>query len=412
MLLGTGATAGLLAVGALPAAATRAHPDAGVVLGWNQELLRIVRTAGTQPATVHATRSFAIMHAAMLDAVVACTGAGRPYAFRIDAARGSSPVAAAAQAGHDVLAALYPAQAASVDQRLAADLATVTDPGARQGGVHAGALSARLVLALREDDGSAATPAPLAPGTAPGEYRPTPPNFPAAVFTHWPAVTPFLLRRADEFRPAPYPSLPGSRYAAATNEVKLLGQDTSTARGADQTTQARFWAAPIWNYWNEITQTAVTAHQADLVTATRVFARLTLAFADAVIAFYDGKYHYRIWRPITAIRLAGSDGNPATAEDPAWSSLATTPADPAYPGAHSVISQAGAAILRQAFGPAQRISVTSEALPGTVRSFARFQDIADEAGRSRIFAGVHTVLDHEAGQRLGDRVARHTLGKV
>src|SRR5262249_37415482 len=136
----------------------------------------------------------------------------------------------------------------------------------------------------------------------------------------------------------------------ATNEVQRLGRDSSTERTDDQTVQARFWAAPIWNYWNEITQTTVQARHASLITAARVFARLNLAFADAVIAFYDAKYHYRIWRPITAIRLADTDGNPATQADPNWSSLANTPADPTYPGAHSVIAQTGASVLRDEFG--------------------------------------------------------------
>jgi hypothetical protein len=410
LLTGSG-TAALLAVGAGPALAT-GRADAGVVLAWNQLLLRIVRTAGAQPATVHATRDFAIMHAAMHDAALAVTGGGRPYLFRVNAEPGASPVAAAAQAAHDVLAALFPAMAVELDRQLAADLATVRDPRDRRAGAKAGALTARLLLALRTGDGSAASPPALPPGTEPGQYRPSPPGFAAAVFTHWPAVTPFVLDRADQFRPAAYPELAGARYALALNEVRRLGQDTSTDRSADQTVQARFWAAPIWNYWNEITQTVVQARHSNVITAARVFARLNLAFADAVIAFYEAKYHFRVWRPVTAIRLADTDGNPATTADPAWNSLANTPADPTYPGAHSVIAQAGADILRDEYGPAQRLSVTSEALPGTVRSFTRFQDIAEEAGLSRIVAGVHTRLDHDAGQRLGANVARFVLGNI
>jgi hypothetical protein len=232
------------------------------------------------------------------------------------------------------------------------------------------------------------------------------------VFTHWPAVTPFVLGRADRFRPAPYPALGTVRYARATNEVKALGRDTSSTRDADQTVQARFWAAPIWNYWNEIAQSVVLDRHAPLATAAHVFARLNLAFADAVIAFYEAKYHYRIWRPITAIRLADQDTNPATRGDVSWNSLASTPADPAYPGAHSVIARAGATILADAFGPVHRLTVTSEALPGTQRQFTRFADAAEEAGLSRIPAGVHTRLDHESGRRLGADVARFVLDRT
>jgi hypothetical protein len=413
--LATGGAATLLSTGAWPPAASahrRPGPDALIIVEWNHTLLRIVRTPGAQPATVHPTRSFAIMHAAVYDAVVAATGDGRPYLFDVNAPRNASPLAAAAQAAHDTLTALYPAMTADLDRQLAADLRAVANSAARTAGARIGTLTAKLMLAARSGDGSAATPPALAPGTEPGQYRPTPPAFAPAVFTHWPAVVPFVLDRADQFRPTNYPALTSDAYARATNEVKDFGQDTSTIRTVDQTMQARFWAAPIWNYWNEIAQSTVTAHHGDLMAAARLFANLNLAFADAVIAFYDAKYHYRIWRPVTAIRLADTDANPATTADPGWNPLANTPADPAYPGAHSVISQAGAAILTRFYGPTNRITVTSEVLPGVTRAFTRFQDIADEAGTSRIYAGVHTRLDHDAGLRLGRDIAGFTLANT
>jgi membrane-associated phospholipid phosphatase len=277
---------------------------------------------------------------------------------------------------------------------------------ARETGIAAGRLTARLLLELRSHDGSSAVPPPLDPGTEPGQYRPTPPANAPAVFTHWPGVTPFLIKRAGRFRPAAYPDLGSRRYAAAINEVKRLGQNSSTSRNGDQIEQANFWAAPIWNYWNEITQTALRTERYDLVGAARVFAHLNLALADAVIAFYDAKYHFRIWRPITAIRLADADGNHSTTADPAWTPLANTPADPSYPGAHSVVSQTAATLLGQEFDPRSRLTVTSELLPGVTRTFRSLQAIADEAGLSRIYAGVHTRLDHYAGQTLGHELAR------
>jgi hypothetical protein len=380
-----GAAAAVLATTGLPTPATAAPAPvrpggADVVLAWNRELLATVRTAGLQPATVHPTRSFALLHAALHDAVVATAGTGRPYLFTVDVPAAAAPEAAAAQAAHDVLAALYPTRAGEFASVLAGQLSVVR-PAERDGGA----------------------------GTAPGQYRPAPPAFAPAAFTHWAAVTPFVLDRASRFRPEPYPALSGAHYAKALREVAAAGRDTSTTRTDDGTVQARFWAAPIWNYWNEIAQSVVGGSRSSLLVAARVFARLNLAFADAVIAFYEAKYQYRIWRPITAIRLAGADGNPATEGVPDWSSLATTPADPAYPGAHSVISQAGSLVLRQEYGPRWPLSVTSEALPGAVRKFATFQDVADEAGLSRIVAGVHTRLDHEAGRQLGHDVAAFVL---
>ncbi|MGW6280827.1 vanadium-dependent haloperoxidase [Kribbella sp. NPDC055071] len=414
LLIAGGTTTAALAIGATSSATatttTRTVAGADVVIEWNQVLLRILRTPGAQSPTVHATRSFAILHAAIHNAVVATTRSGTPYLFAVHAAPDASPIAAAAQAAHDVLLRLYPAQAAALDQQLIADLAMVTQHRARAAGIEAGRRTAEVLIELRSHDGSSATPPPLDPGTKPGEYRPTPPGFAAAVFTHWSRVTPFLIRRADRFRPDAYPALESHRYAAAVNEVKRKGQDTSTSRSHDQSEQADFWAAPIWNYWNEIAQSAVDASGNDLSVAAQLFAQLNLTLADAVIAFYDAKYHYRIWRPITAIRLAGTDANAATVPNPGWNSRANTPADPSYPGAHSVVSQTAAILLSRHFGPHHQLTVTSEALPGVTRHFTSFQSIADEAGISRIYAGVHTRLDHYAGQALGHDLAR-SLGR-
>ncbi len=198
-------------------------------------------------------------------------------------------------------------------------------------------------------------------------------------------------------------------YAAALNEVKTLGQNTSATRTADQTIAAKFWAPPIWNTWNEIADRAVTTHHTDLETTARLMAILNLTFADSVIAFYDAKYHYLVWRPVTAIRLADTIGNPAVAGDPTWTPLAVTAADPSYPGAHSTISGAGAAVLATFFGDDSQIEVVSDGLPGTTRSFATYHAIAVEAGLSRIYAGQHTPLDDASGQLLGKQVADFVL---
>ena len=388
-----------------------ARASGAVVVDWNEELLRIVRMPGVQPATVHATRNFAILQAAIYDAVVSITHDAPPYLFTARAADDARPDAAAAQAGHDALVGLYPTMKPELDQLLATELAALPDGAQTQRGLQAGALTSELMLAIRAHDGSDATPPPLPAATQPGQFRPTPPAFAPAVFTHWAGVTPFVLSNADQFRPDPPPALSSDAYAAALNEVKSLGQDSSTTRSADETTQAKFWAAPIWNYWNQIADDSVLARHTDLSQSARLFADLDLSFADGAIAFYDAKYHYDLWRPITAIREAATDGNPATIADPNWTPLATTPADPSYPGAHSVISEAGATVLSAFFDKNQDITVTSEVLPGVVRHFDTYQGAALEAGQSRIFAGVHTRLDHDAGLRLGQSVADNVLAQ-
>ncbi|MGE5156266.1 MAG: vanadium-dependent haloperoxidase [Betaproteobacteria bacterium] len=390
-------------------AAGRGFDGATIVIDWNRELLDIVRTPGAQPATVHPTRSFALLHAAIYDAVVSITREGRPFLVSVDAPADARPDAAAAAAGHDILVSLYPAMAPDLDQQLTDELAVMPAGRATQQGIEVGENVAARLLAARAGDGSAAIPAPFTAGSQPGDYRPTPPGFAAPVFTNWGRVTPFVLRSGDQFRPAPPPPLTSDAYAQALNEVKSLGQDTSTTRTADQTVVGRFWAPPIWNTWNAIAEDAAVAHHANLERTAELFAALDLTFADSTIAFYDAKYEYRLWRPITAVRLADTDGNPATIGDPTWNSLTPTAPDPTYPGAHSTISAAGAAVLSAFFGDRDQIRVASPALPGVVRSFDSYSAVADEAGLSRIFAGQHTRIDHVAGEQLGGDVARFVL---
>ena len=388
---------------ALPAAGALAGSRASSgapVIHWNQTLLSIVNTPGAQPANIQPTRSFAILHAAIYDAVNAIDRSHEPYLISVRAPRGASETAAADAAAHTALVGLYPAQQNALDADYATELATVPDGPAKDQGVRIGETVAHDLLAIRAGDGSNVPAPPFVPGTNPGDYQPTPPNFPTPVFTTWGQVTPFVLDSADQFRPAPPPALTSPEWTAALAEVQSLGSATSTTRTADQTEIGKFWMPPIQNFWNQIAETVASAHHSDLPTTARLFASLDLSLADGTIAFYDAKYTYRFWRPVTAVRLV----------DPTWLPLAgNTPPDPSYPGAHSTLSAAAAAVLASFYGAKQHFSVTSPALPGVTRSFTSFSGAVDEAGLSRIYAGVHTRLDHEAGLKLGTAVARFVL---
>jgi hypothetical protein len=383
------------------------------VIDWNQLLLSIVNTPGAQPANVQPTRDFAIVHAAIYDAVTAIDRTHAPYLISVRAPRHASETAAADAAARTALEGLYPAQQSTIDAQYAAELAKVAAGPAKDQGIRVGDEVAADLLAIRANDGSNVTPPPFVPGTAPGDFNPAltqPPNFPAPVFTTWGQVTPFVLDSGNQFRPAPPPALSSHAYAAAINEVQSLGSATSTTRTPEQTQIGMFWNPPIQNFWNQIAEEVATAHHSDLPTTARLFAALNLSFADSAIGFYDAKYAYQLWRPVTAIRLADTDGNPATVADPNWLPVAgNTPADPSYPGAHSTISAAGADVLAGFFGDHQSFSVTSAALPGVTRSFDSFRTAAQEAGLSRIYAGVHTRLDHVAGLKLGHDVANFVL---
>jgi membrane-associated phospholipid phosphatase len=389
------------------------QPDSGqLVVAWNQELLKIEQTTPSpQPATIHPTRSFALLHAAIYDAVVSITHADAPYAFQVNSPDEARPDAAAAQAAHDTLVSLFPSFKTPLDTMLTNELANIADSPAKQAGIDVGKQVATQMLALRANDGSANKPPAFTPTNppVPGGYQLTPPNFPNPAFTGWAAITPWVLQSASQFRPPPPPALSSPEWAKAINEVESLGQDTSTTRTADQTQIGKFWAPPIWNTWNEIADGQVTARHTNLETASHLFADLNLSFADSVIAFYDAKYTYNLWRPITAIR-AGTPGNAAVnPANPTWNALANTAPDPSYPGAHSTVSEAGATVLAAFFGDPVDIKVSSDALPNVTRSFDSFQAVAIEAGLSRIYAGQHTRLDHEAGLALGRSVADNVL---
>jgi len=317
-LLLAGTTVAVLAAANLAPAMAQATKPVSQVVQWNRTLLVILRTAGAQPATIHPTRSFAIMHGAIYDAVNAIDGTHKPYLVRLSASHFASHEAAAAAAAHKVLVKLYPNFQASLDAQLQQAVAQIPS-GGKDEGISIGDMVADRILALRNNDGSNAQPIPYSFGSAPGDYQSTPPNFPKQPqFTHWSRVTPFALESADQFRPDGPPVLTSDRYSDAFDQVKSLGTAGSTTATADEALTGRFWNGAIQNYWNEIAQTASVAH--DLTTAqnARLFALLNLSFADGVIAFYDAKYTYNFWRPVTAIRAAATDGNPETEGDPNW----------------------------------------------------------------------------------------------
>ena len=402
-----GATVAALAAANLAPAMAHATKPVSQVVQWNQTLLVIVRTPGTQPATIHPTRSFAIMHAAIYDAVNAIEGTHQPYLVRLGASHFASQEAAAAAAAHEVLVKLYPSSQATLDAQLQQALAQLPNRG-KTDGISIGNTVADWILALRNNDGSNAQPIPYVFGNASGDYQSTPPNFPKQPqFTHWSRVTPFALESASQFRPGGPPRLTGDRYSDAFDQVKLLGIAGSTTATADQALTGRFWNGAIQNYWNEIAQTASLAHALTTAQNARLFALLNLSFADGVIAFYDAKYTYNFWRPVTAIRAAAADGNPDTEADPNWlPEVGNTTPDPSYPGAHAVISAAGAEVLISFFHTDHlEFSVTSEVLPGVERSFTSFPAAAEEATLSRIFAGVHFLFDLTTRQRLGSDIA-------
>jgi hypothetical protein len=380
-------------------AAAPAAPRTNPVVAWNRTQLTILRTPGVQPSALHPTRALAMVSEAEWNAIQASRG------------NAASPRAALDAAARTVLVALYPTQQGLLDNEYQTLLQQVPLGARRDAGITLGTNAGLAVLAARADDGSAIVPPPFVPGSAPGDYQLTPPAFPQPVFTAWGAVKPFILSSGSQFRLPPPPPLASATWTAAYDEVQSVGSATSTTRTPEQTTIARFWNAPIQNYWNEIAQSSVLAHKSSVKESAQVFALLNETLADATIAFYDSKYSHAFWRPITAIHAGDTDGNADTVGDPTWTPLSTTPPDPSYPGAHSTVSTAATDVLSAFYGDRSRLVVSSELLPGVTRSFGSYSAAAREAGLSRIYAGVHTRIDHVAGAKLGDDVARFVLSR-
>jgi hypothetical protein len=423
-----GAAAVLLAGGAIyattgpgtgnPAVASAADPNGttapanNAAIEWNQALLAIVATPpapGAAPGTIHPTRNFAILALAIDTAVNSIDHTHQPDSGEPAAAPGASAPAAAVTAGHDTLVELYPDHRADLDNRLAGDLAAIGNDDAAQRGVLVGRAAARMILDERAHDGADTTAPAYVTDPAPGRYQSTPPASAPPVFTRWGSVMPFAVHRGDQFRPPPPPALDSPAYAAALNEVQQMGAKTSIGRTAAETEDAIFWAAPIQNYWNTIADQVAAGQHTDLDGTAHLLAQLDTTLADATIALYDAKYTYQVWRPITAIREADRDQNDGTTAARGWEPLATTPADPAYPGAHSDLSYAAATVLANQYGDSTPFTLTSPTLPGVQHSFGKFSDAAAEAGLSRIYAGVHTRTDHEAGRDLGVQIADYIL---
>lgn len=389
----------------------RSLMSANVVLDWNVTALAATAQAGNAPPV--AARTMAIVHAAVYDAVNAIDPTHAPYATNRQGPSDASPEAAAAAAAHRTLVELYPTQRATLDAALAASLAAVPDGPAENKGVALGRSVALHLLDLRATDGADAT-VPYSPGADPGDWQLTPPLARPPLVPHWGSVTPFTMTSGDQFRPAGPPALTSAEYTAAFNEVKELGAANSTRRTDEETEIARFWADSSVPHWNRIAATVSESQGLALPQTARILALMNLATADAYISSFEAKYVYNFWRPITAIRAAETDGNPATLADPNWTPLLVNPQMPSYASGHSTFGGAAAVVLAGFFGTDDiAFTSTSDFSPGVTRTFTSFSEAADENARSRLLAGIHWSFDNvdglAAGRALGAYVVDNFL---
>jgi PAP2 superfamily/Dockerin type I domain len=415
--------------------------EADALTDWNLNAAKAALAACFEPPgsndPAHESRMYAMMHVAIHDALNAIDRRFRPYAYDVQGPTGASREAAVASAARNVLvpviselpfgAACVQAGIASVEADYSAAIAALPNNAARMQGIMVGQSAAAAINALRAGDGADEELADFdyKEGTEPGQFRFVP-GFDLAAGAAWANVTPFVLRQGSQFRPGPPPPVASPQYAASFNELKGFGGDgmtTPSARTPEQTQSALFWIESSPLTWNRIARNVSVTRGLDLWENARLFTLLNLAVADGYITHFDTKYHYKTWRPVTAVHLADSDGNPDTVGDPTWTPLQQNYPTPEYDSGHSVAGGAAEQVLREFFGTDNiGFTICSQTLPAgqkctdpspVLRSFTSFSQAAQENASSRILSGLHfrhsveTGVQH--GRKIGNRAVNMSL---
>ena len=389
------AAIGLLAVMTL-AGAPGAHAD--VVTDANA---RAADVASRFPSTPIAVRMMAIVQVSVFEAVNAVTGRYPPQRAKLNPAPGASLEAAVASATRTALSKLMPAQQAVIDADYQALLGSVPAGPAKTAGIALGEQAATAIVALCADDG-AVSPDVYRPHAAAGVYVPTV----GPAVPHWGQRRPWVLPRGDHFRPGPPPALTGETWTRDYNEIKAVGSRSSTQRTPEQTAMAKFWEATAPAVYWPVARSVASTPGRDVTDNARLLALAAMAMDDGLIAVFDAKYAYNLWRPVTAIRNGDLDGNRATDRDPGWTPFIETPMHPEYPCAHCIVSGALGAVLEAEIGsgPTPTLSSASSTAGGAVRTWTTVGDFTKEVAQARIYDGVHYRFSTEVGSAMGKKI--------
>jgi hypothetical protein len=378
--------------------------QADVVTDWNQTAIEVMKAANV--AGNPWTRSMAMMHVAMFDAVNSVQGRYTRFAATVPVAPKASAEAGAAAAARQMLFQLYPNQKARIDEAYALSLKSIQEGAARTEGIALGEQIATALYAERSNDATN-LPDTYRPVTSPGVWIPTvPPLFP-----QYATAKPWGLKSADQFRPGPPPLLSSALYARDYNETKELGAAKSATRTETQAEAVRFWTqtnlAPAW--FQAARQLSDSKGLA-LADNARLYALLAMGLANAFITDWDAKFHYNFWRPVTAIRNGDFDDNAATERDAGWTPLNATPMHPEYPSQAGINVGATAGVLESVFGtgPAN-FTATDIADPRLQRRFGSIAQMAEEQQMVRICGGIHFRNSLEVGNAMGRKIAAHLV---
>ncbi|MFE6284539.1 vanadium-dependent haloperoxidase [Streptomyces sp. NPDC057877] len=400
-----------LALAAVPCAPTAAAPGerttgTDVITDWN----RTTEAVLNDDAKLYSAEQFVwhgFVSTAVYNAVVGIEGWYKPYKWRVRAPRHASPEAAAAAAAHRVLLTYFPTSRQRIDTAYRDSLAGIADGTAEKRGVAFGERAARHLIGLRADDGRDSQVTYDRP-PATGVWRPTPPTHTPFALAWLTRTRPLLLDSAQRMLPEAPPAVTSRRYAADLAEVRALGAKNSTRRTARQTETARFFADVLPKQFQAAYRGWAARHGLDLVETARLLAAANTATADATIAAWYAKFTHAQWRPITAIRLADGDGNPATEGDPAWEPLLRTPAYPDYVSGHCAVDGAAVTVLdrfRERFTDGDDLDLRiSSAVTGTTRTYHRAADFNRDVIDARTLGGVHFRTSDIVGNRMGRQI--------
>lgn len=361
---------------------------------------RAAAITSRHPATPISVRMMAIVQVSVFEAVNAITGRYPPYRATLDRAPAASVDAAVAAATRTALLKLFPAQQAAIEADYQAGLAAVADGAAKTDGIAVGERAAAAIVAMCADDG-ATGPDTYRPHVTPGVYAPT--VLPAV--PHWGKRRPWVLSRADQFRPGPPPALTSATWIRDYEEIRAIGGKNSAKRTPEQTAIAKFWEATAPSVYWPVARSVSAMPGRDVTENARLLAVAAMAMDDALIAVFDAKYAYNFWRPVTAIRN-GRDGNDATTREVGWTPFVDTPMHPEYPCAHCIVSASLGAVLAAEIGsgPAPTLTSASSTAGGAVRSWATVDDFAREVAAARIYDGVHYRNSTEVGSAMGKQI--------
>jgi len=387
----------------------RAAGDPTVIADWNATAMATVAADPTKLAPdVLIYTGF--VQAAVYDAVVGIAGRYQPYVYHHRGPRHASTQAAAAQAAYQILVTYVPSQKATLDAALATSLDPIPAGRAKTQGVNYGTDVANNLIRLRRHDGRNA-PIFFTKPPAPGVWRPTPPGFVPMLDPWYGAMTPMLVRSATQFQPPPPPALTSAEYTRDFDEVKAYGSVNSSARTAEQTATALFFSGSALVQYNTALRDQMTARHLDIVDTARMYAATNVSAVDALMTVWRAKLFYGLWRPITAITLADTDGNPATTADPSWLPLAVTPAYPEYSSGYNVLTAAYLGGLAKLFHTDRlNLNLTSTAVPGVVRHYDTGAAVRVDVVNARVWLGYHFRFADIASRDLGLRLIDWTTG--